>query len=361
MLSGLKASGHSVFYVFVRTEACSDDEGMAGAWDGFFSIPYRRPNNRWLKRKYDKGLKLLKLGRVLPVLPYRVDDWYTREITEQLLKISQQVKPDVVLVEYVFLSKVFECFGPDTLKILDTHDIVGNRHRLYQKNDIAPQWFYTSVAQEKKALDRADVVIAIQDEEATYFRQLTRHKVITVGHMVQVSHGDEQADNKTNHLLFVGSSNPINVEALRWFLRDVFPLVRVQLPHIELEVVGGCAEKISARDGLILTGRAIDLASHYRRAKAVINPVRFGTGLKIKAIEALAYGRPLITTRAGAAGLEKWAERAFLVAETPEEFAEAIRKVCCVEDLCDSLTKSAIEFTKTYNREALRPLLSEIK
>jgi glycosyltransferase involved in cell wall biosynthesis len=356
LLSGLKAVGQEVFFAFIKMEV-GDESAMAETWKGFFPITYQRPVNSWLKRISDKLAQ--KLG-IVGVFPYRIDDWYTPEISHQLDKIKQQVQPQVVLVEYIFLSKAFHCFDHETLKILDTHDIFGERHKLYLQNNMVPQWFYTTVAQEKKALDRADVILAIQQEEVTYFRRLTQREVINVGHIVQVSNEYGGIDSKGDHLLFVGSANPINVDALRWFLKEVFPLVHCQFQDIKLEVIGECAEKFTPAENLILTGSVVDLAPCYRRAKLVINPARFGTGLKIKTIEALAHRRPLVTTRIGAAGVEEWEGKAFLIANTPEEFAEAIKHVWVQEEIQSSLKNGSIQFIKKYNQDVLSPLLSII-
>ena len=330
---------------------------MAGAWDGFFAIPYQLPEDRWLKRKYDKWAKHFGSKKVFP---YRIDDWYIPNISPKLSQIKKRVNPEVVLVEYVFMSKAFESFGPDILKILDTHDIFGGRQRLYIERGMIPQWFYTTIAQEKRALDRADVILAIQEEETAYFRRFTQREVITVGHLAQVSGQSESLESQVDRLLFVGSENPINIVGLRWFLSEIFTRVRQEIPAIELDVVGKVADHFAPQQGINLIGPEQDLSPYYKRARIVVNPVRFGTGLKIKAIEALAHGRPLVTTKAGAAGLEKWEGKTFILADTPEEFAKAIVQVWTSPDLGTELTNQALKFVDTYNQTALKPLLDTI-
>lgn len=351
LLSALKTAGHKVHFAFVASET-GDDAAMIEAWDGYYPLSYRRPADRWMKRKFDNWAQ--KFGR-LDMLPYRIDDWYTPELTMQLQQIRDRVQPDVVLVEYVFMSRAFECFGSGALKMLDTHDIFGDRHRIYQKNGMKPQWFYTTLKEEKKALDRADVVIAIQVDETKYFAQQTNRPVITVGHLVKDPSPDKSTE-QSNRLLFVGSGNPINVEALHWFISEVFPLLRQNVPDVELEIVGKCARRITAENGLILTGQVEDLTPYYRRAKVVVNPVRFGTGLKIKTIEALSMGKPLVTTSHGCSGLESWAGKAFLVADTPEDISSAICQILNSSTLAHKLKGQAVVLIDKYNAEALAPL-----
>lgn len=356
LLTALKTSGHSVHFAFITSEP-GDETAMIEAWDNYDSIPYQRPADRWLKQQYDQWMR--KLGRS-DVMPYRVDDWYPEGLNSQLKKIAARVQPDVVLVEYVFLSMAFTCCGPEVMKILDTHDIFGDRHKLYSAHGHQPVFFYTTKKEEKKALDRADLVLAIQNEEAAYFKQLTQRKVITVGHMVQTSASVEQFKEHPNRLLFVGSANHVNMDGLNWFVETTFPRLRKAFPEIEMDVVGQSATKLSPQAGLNLLGPVAALAPHYQKAAVVINPLRFGTGLKIKTIEALAFGKPLVTTSIGAAGLEPTESETFLVADTPELFCEQIAKLLCSADLRTGLGIKAQNFVRQYNEETVAPLLQLI-
>jgi glycosyltransferase involved in cell wall biosynthesis len=355
LLSGLKAAGHQVHFAFVRAEE-GDEAAMANEWDGFYPIPYQRPAVRWLKRKYDGWAERLGVGGVLP---YGIDDWYTAEISRRLAGIREQVRPDVVLLEYVFLSKAFESFGPETLKVLDTHDVFGGRHKLYSDRGIRPVFFYTTFRGERRALERADLVLAIQEEEAAYFARLTKRDVVTVGHMAQVSR--ESGGSEANRLLFIGSANHINIDGLSWFIEKVFPRLRQIVPAIELDVVGRCSEHIPPHEGVNLLGPVAELAPHYRRAAVVINPLRFGTGLKIKTIEALAYGKPLVTTSAGAAGLEEEKGNSLLVADTPEEFSADVLRLLQTSTLAGAVGKKARQYAQLYNKKAIAPLLEAVR
>ena len=357
LLSGLKAAGNKIYFTFVKME-CGDEKAMADTWDCYFALSYQRTPDRWLKRQFDRWARRLGTNAVLA---YGIDDWCPPEISRQIREIRDKIQPDVVIVEYVFLSRVLKCFGPQTLKVLDTHDVFGDRHKLYRQGGMPAAWFYTTVAQEKKALDRADIVLAIQDNEAAYFSRLTSRRVCTVGHLTQIPSAPPREEEAVERLLFVGSANPINVDALRWFIADIFPALRRELPCIMLEIVGESAEKIEPGDGLILTGKVTDLTSCYRSAKVVINPVRFGTGLKIKTIEALAMGKPLVTTRAGAAGLEGWEGNAFLIGDTPPEFVKAVLAVWTSPELRTGLMARATRLAVTRNDTVLMHLLETIR
>lgn len=353
LLSGLRAAGHRVYFVLVKKEN-GDESAMEQAWDGFYSVPYQRPEDRWTKRTFDKWAKKLGSARVLP---YRIDDWYTSGISRRLREIKAQVQPDVVLVEYVFLSRAFECFAAETLKVLDTHDVFGDRHKLYLGHGTSPVFFYTSQREEQRALDRAGLILAIQAEEADYFSRQTKQKVMTVGHLVPDPEVSANTPGEPNRLLFVGSANDINLDGLSWFLEAIFPRLRQAAPDIELDVVGKSATRISGRSGVNLLGPVDDLTPYYRRAAVVINPLRFGTGLKIKTIEALAFGKPLVTTSIGAAGLEEEKGKAFLIADSAEEFSDKVLQLLRSPKLSGEVGERARQYAQSYNNKALAPLL----
>ncbi len=357
LLAALKAAGHQIYFAFVKMET-GDEEAMAITWDGFYTIPCDRPRDRLFKRIADDCSR--RVGSKF-LLPYGIDDWYAPGISLELEKIRRQVKPDAVIVEYAFLSRAFECFGRDTLKILDTHDIFGDRHRMYLQNGMMQQWFYTSIPGEKKALDRADLILAIQKNEAAYYAGLTERQIITVGHVIPSLGENMNETGKAGRLLFVGSGNPINIDALKWFIQNVFPVIRQRDTGIELEVAGDAASAFPSHEGIIPTGPVPDLTPHYCSATAVINPVQFGTGLKIKTLEALAMHKPLITTSAGALGLEEWKDQAFLSADDPLEFGGCILRVLSSPELRNALSRKCAEFSVINNATAIRPLLDILR
>jgi glycosyltransferase involved in cell wall biosynthesis len=358
LLSELQKVGHKIHFLYLEMAGfkCNAEE-MERQWDGFLKIPYRRPPDSWLKRRYDSLSRILGRNRVLK---YRIDDWFDDSILPLVRELSTSLNPDIVLVEYTYVSKIFTLFGRDILKILDTHDVLGNRDLLFIKKKIPPKWFYTSEAEEKKGVDRADIILAIQPQEAAYFKKLSKKKVLTVGHVIKpaVSRGAEP--KHPSRLIFVGSSNPNNLTGIKWFLENVFETLKKESPGIELDIVGNAADYVEPAPGLNLVGTVKALTPFYRNASVVINPLQFGTGLKIKTIEALAMKRPLVTTPNGATGIEDWAGRAFLCADTPEEFATAIFQIITSKELQNALTEGADEFIGWYNQTAFSPLEEEI-
>jgi glycosyltransferase involved in cell wall biosynthesis len=108
--------------------------------------------------------------------------------------------------------------------------------------------------------------------------------------------------------LFVGTlSWEPNVDGLLWFVRTVWPKVRERHPDAVFNVIGkglpeAAAGFLAASPGLRLLGFQEDLAPHYASARVVLAPLRFGSGIKLKVVEALSCGVPVLTTPVGAEG-----------------------------------------------------------
>lgn len=110
-------------------------------------------------------------------------------------------------------------------------------------------------------------------------------------------------------LLFVaGFAHPPNVDAVRWLMAEVLPLVRREFPQVRLSLVGSNPHpevQAMAGDGVEVTGYVSDerLAAYYRDARVVVAPLRFGGGVKGKVLESLRFGVPCVTTPTGMQGL----------------------------------------------------------
>ncbi|WP_101835658.1 glycosyltransferase [Frankia canadensis] len=138
--------------------------------------------------------------------------------------------------------------------------------------------------------------------------------------------GDPAADQR---LVFVGSlDTSTNIEALRWFLGGCWPTIRVRHPRATFQVVGrrpedGLAAWLAGFDGVELHTDVPSVAGYLAAASLSVNPMRSGSGVNIKAIEAMASGTPVVSTPTGSRGLGWTAGTHLLVADEPGAFAAA--------------------------------------
>ncbi len=175
-----------------------------------------------------------------------------------------------------------------------------------------------------------DRVLTVSELEGRLIKSLAPGaRVEVVPNGVEAESFSEEGNlEEDGTLLFVGSLDyEPNVDAVRYFCQEVLPNIKTKYPGVKLRVVGReppppllrLAEKERA---LSLEGYVEDVRPYLRSAAVVINPMRGGSGTRIKVLEALAAGKAVISTSCGAEGIEAENGRDLLLADEPSEFAK---------------------------------------
>lgn len=139
-------------------------------------------------------------------------------------------------------------------------------------------------------------------------------------------------------LIYPGAiSYHANYDAVEFFARDILPRIRAERPAVELAVTGRAApEQIAALPagaGLRFTGFLDDVRPAVARAWAEVVPLRVGSGTRLKVLEALALGTPVVSTAKGIEGLDLQPERDLLLGDTPEAFARQTLRLLASPEL----------------------------
>jgi glycosyltransferase involved in cell wall biosynthesis len=199
---------------------------------------------------------------------------------------------------------------------------------------------------ESFALSQAELVTVASRADAEILQTLlgrARVRVIPNGtNIVSCS-----IDRASEHgILFVGNCRyRPNLEGLMWFVRDVWPLVRAGQPSCTLDVVGSLQGRVfsilAGIPGVRVHGHVPEIGPYLLKAAVVINPVLTGSGTSLKTLEALAWGKALVTTPAGARSLDLVDAVHCVLASTEAEFATAIRRCLLDPGLRSSLGTAA--------------------
>jgi glycosyltransferase involved in cell wall biosynthesis len=170
-------------------------------------------------------------------------------------------------------------------------------------------------------------------------------------------------------LVFVGGFlHEPNVDAVLWFMKDVYPLIDARHPGTDLWIVGqeptGEIEALASRHVHVL-GWVPETAPYLNRALVSVAPLRYGSGMKGKIGEALEYGVPVVTTSVGAEGIGIVNGVHALVADTPREFADAVCRLMEDEALWNSVSAAGGQLLEqrwgsARMRDRLEALLSEL-
>ena len=136
---------------------------------------------------------------------------------------------------------------------------------------------------------------------------------------------------KTNgkNLLFTGTMNYFpNSDAVTYFCNDIFPLIKERHSDVIFYIVGNHpteqVRRLAEQKGVIVTGYVEDIRPYFEMASVFVAPLRAGSGIQTKNLEAMAMGTPVVTTSIGAMGLEADLESDLLIADTPKIFADKV-------------------------------------
>lgn len=356
LIEALQGLGHEVHFLHV-TYTKGNPDAMRAHWGNcFHQYNYQKP---W--RKYHwHGIpipdrisrKILNRGW----LHQYIDQHYDFGLDAHLRELQQTNKFDAVIVEYVFFSAALNVFPESVHKLIDTHDVYTERHRMLSQNRMQVEWFFTSAPEECKGLQRAHAVLAIQDEENKKLAQILKHSrpVFTVGHFLKPSPQAPTKQLKT--LLMVGSGNSLNARYFQRFIDESWRPLHTEHPTLRLNIVGSVCRILTPAPGVELLGFVEDLEHAYAAADLVVNPLQSGTGLKIKSLEALSYGRGLLTTNVGLEGLEDAIDHGACLASSFREMAEAIAQLVSTPERLDAMSQAAGEYATRYQAKQLKAL-----
>jgi glycosyltransferase involved in cell wall biosynthesis len=267
----------------------------------------------------------------------------------QLASLLEKAQHDLIIVEKLHLAWITDLELKNTRIYLDAHDIAFERAQQFQQ--FGRTSYSLSFEEEIACFRKFDKVIFLHDEDVEKMVPfLGKDRLLLCPHPV-TPEADIAIREEVKTISFFGGPSWPNIDGLQWFHDDVLPLLgdlaQKCIVHGSMNYSPFFTFLPRLNRGQLFTS----LNSHYKNVDIAINPVRYGTGLKIKSVEALAYGIPLVTTSIGAQGLHTQSNRAFLLADTPQDFADAMRQL----DVSLALRESLSLRSREYARQRFTP------
>jgi glycosyltransferase involved in cell wall biosynthesis len=288
-----------------------------------------------------------------------VDNYFSIFVKPVIKELQQKYYFNAVVCEYAFISKSLTFFDRDVFKILDTHDRFTDRFQTYFNTKSKPKWVSLFKGQERKALKRADLILAVHQTDAAYFSKLSRKKTSIFNYIPAGISLPQKLPGKK--LLYIASANDSNLLTINLFIENTFPIILQKHTDTILIIGGSICEKLEVQhSNIIIKGRLENLDTFYSLGDIVINPEIAGTGYKIKAMEALSYGMPFVATTTGASGVAIPFKDHLFIADTPQEFAEVIDRLFCNSDLLRQTSLNARNWIINYKEEISKRLISMI-
>ncbi len=238
---------------------------------------------------------------------------------------------------------------------------------------------------ERAACKRADLVLTVTDEDKAVLTRLrgdssdcTPIKTIPIGVDTSYFHYSWRPEDVTR-AVFVGTMYwPPNVDSVIHFCRDILPLAREEIPELEFDIVGLRPAKSVLRlektcSGVRVTGSVGDVRPYMARSRVLVVPLRSGSGMRVKILNAMAVGVPVVTTSIGCEGIaglvpvqEPSNDRCnddanIWIADSPEDLSRAIVTLARDDELARTLSRNGRELVeKTYDWSAISKRIIEV-
>ena len=331
----------------------------------------------------DSGsLRMLNLIKILKELGYHVifmpenlsyDDNYTKSL--QQLGVECIYNPSVTNpIDYlkekgkhldaVLLSRYYVAepvmpfireYCPKAQIIFDTVDLHYIRERrmaeLAEDKKLAKMAEITR--QKELAVAKAcDVTLVVSPYEVEVLaKELPELKVKVLTNIHEI-YGCRKSFSQRKDIMFIGGyQHTPNVDAVEWFVKEIFPLVLKKLPDLKFHIIGSKAPKhiqAMANDNIIFQGFVEDIEPVMDDIRIAVAPLRYGAGVKGKVNMSMSYGQPVVGTKVAVEGMYAQEGVDVLMAQTPQEFANQIVRLYDDEKLWNTISQCGLANVENY-------------
>ena len=330
----------------------------------------------------EKICNLVQKSFLKKTMPMQVSLYFSKKAKLKINEIIEQEKPDIVISDMVRTTEYLKDF--EKYNIADLDDRLSLRYERQLEVDIEginPYGVYLSsmpklvqkfllnkyvkrkvVVREIDLLKRYEIemgkkfdgVIFVAQKEAEEFnKELNMDKAIAVPLGVDIEYFSQEIECSTDKNLigFLGRMNVShNEDAVRNFIENIFPNILKKVPNAQFVVIGGnvsqeMIDKYSC-DNVIFTGRVEDIRYSLKKCRLLVCPLRFGSGIKTKNLEAMAMKVPVVTTPIGAENIHAINLKDWLVANNDEEFVDYVVDILNDDDLYNKLSENGYKFVK---------------
>jgi glycosyltransferase involved in cell wall biosynthesis len=281
---------------------------------------------------------------------------------------------DLIVCDSLYaLVNVPQTAVPIVLNCHNVEHLIFERYSRIEKNFFKKS--YASVEAhwvrdvERHSCRRAAIAMVCSKVDRETLRQLHANiPIFVVPNAVDTdSYRPDERDSSQAVLLFQGGMDWYpNRDAVDFFVRGILPMVRAEVPSVRFVVAGRnppvhFVEKLAVKHGIEFTGTVLDMRPYLSAATVVVVPLRFGSGTRIKILEACAAGKPVVSTNVGAEGLGLEGGKEIILADDPAEFARSVITLLRDRPRRNAIARSArAVVVDRYSHPTLKKNLDEL-
>jgi sugar transferase (PEP-CTERM/EpsH1 system associated) len=300
------------------------------------------------------------LAGFLDARPRSVVDTHSVEMSALVARTARDYSFDAVIASQIDMAP-YTLLLPHSARVLEELELT-TLYEQFARARSPQRWLRSGLTWWKLAryvrhmLRAFDLCTVVSQAEQEWVRRLAppQARIEVVPNGVDLAHyGGYFGPPQPDTLIYSGALTfAANFDAVEFFLRDVFPKVKAARPGVKFSITGRLdgvpVHRLPRHQGTVFTGYLDDIRPAIARSWASVVPLRIGGGTRLKILEALALGTPVVATRKGAEGLELVPGRDALFADGPSEFAGATASLLADPDLRARLGRHGRRLVETH-------------
>lgn len=313
-----------------------------------------------------------KLGNsflaLLKGMPIQCGYFFNRKAKKQLMEFVREVKPDGIYAQLVRTVPYIQEISIE--KTIDYQDVFSQG--MWRRALRAPFWQKPFFRMEARRLQRYEAAVFDDFQHHTIITAVDRdlmpvkekEKIMVVGNGVDFDQFQYKGEPKKYDLVFAGNmAYAPNVDAAEFIVKQILPQLLPQFPELRLVLCGANpSKKVQALRGphVTVTGWVDSMAEYYAQSRIFIAPMRLGTGLQNKLLEAMATQLPCVTSQLAGKPLKGVVnQRDIIICKDAEEYVEAVRRLLTDVTCYQQLASNGYRYVKeNYSWEAVTEALS---
>ncbi|MCE5199277.1 MAG: glycosyltransferase family 4 protein [Armatimonadota bacterium] len=266
---------------------------------------------------------------------------YRREMQEAFTRLVGDFQPDVVHIDHLQMAQ-FVDFNASYRTVLDNHNVECMIiKRIAESSKSTMERMCASIewpklrAYELDACRRCDAVLTVSEEDKATLQEfnqsLANIHTVPIGVDTDYFASVERVNNSKN-IISIGTMYwPPNIDSMLYFYREILPLVKREVPDCTLTIIGqrpaAAIKKLESDPAVKVTGTVDDVREPARDCGAFVVPLRSGSGVRVKILNAFAMGLPVVSTTVGVEGITAKHGEHLMIADSPADFSRCVAQV----------------------------------
>ncbi len=302
------------------------------------------------------GLKAVAKNAFSSV-PINIEKYHSKKILDDIIQFVKNKHIDLIHVDHLHMA-----YYGLALKQLLRVPVVLREHNLELKimerfSESSSNLLYRAYAGlQLRKFVKYEPSICLQMDKCVMITEHDRDRLLSIDKTIDAIVIPAGVDTdvfkpvdsagEENSIVYVGSLDWLpNIDGLKWFVNEVMPIVIKSKPNVKFYIYGKNAshgvDKLDDGNNVLVKGFVEDVRYVFQKGRVVVVPLLAGSGIRIKILEAMASGKPVITTSIGCEGIRSEAGKSIMIADTAQEFAGKVLKLLDDKNLCKSIGEEA--------------------